>query len=301
MDNIFNAILRSIIESITEFLPVSSTGHLFLFSYFFPFEDIASNREEFEDLFDIFIQSGAILSVLVLYFHKFKISSMDTIKFVLGDKSKKSGFDFLLSILIGSIPILIIGFFLKDILDGIKSSSYLLLILGTTWFLGGVGILIQERIFKSKNELEDIENQKRLENSPDLENTNSESTQILSLKNAFFIGFIQCVALLPGVSRSLATIVAGRSIGLSRKHAAEYSFFLAVPVLIAAGVYKLYKYWSIIEGEKIFLLLLGSFLSFLLCIFVIRLFLSYIRRHSFSVFGYYRIILGVIVLIFVLR
>jgi undecaprenyl-diphosphatase len=299
MDNTINAILRSIIEAITEFLPVSSTGHLFLFSYFFPFSDITNNKEEFEDLFDIFIQSGAILSVLVLYFDKFKISTLDSIKFIQGDRAKRSGFDFLLSILIGSIPILIIGFLLKNFLDGIKASSYLLTILGCTWLLGGIGILIQERIFQNKTKLEDASLLKNEPHPPILEN-HQNHYPILSIKNSLIIGFVQCIALLPGVSRSLATIVAGRSIGLSKKHAAEYSFYLAVPVLIAAGVYKLYKYRNIIEGQKLFLLLLGSILSFLLCILVIRLFLSYIRRHSFSIFGYYRIVLGLIVLCFTL-
>jgi undecaprenyl-diphosphatase len=256
--------------------------------------------EEFEDLFDIFIQSGAILSVLVLYFKRFHSETKDTFLYVLGDSSRKSGFSFTSSILIGSLPVLIVGFLLKNVLDGIKSSSYLLTILGCTWLIGGFVILIQEIIFKRR----ELRNSNTAEADSMVDQNNhilkneKFTTANLSLKSALVIGIVQCVALIPGVSRSLATIIAGRSFGLSRNQAAEFSFFLAVPVLIAAGLYKLIKYRSILFGEKLLLLAFGSFVSFLLCIIVIRWFLSYIRRHSFSVFGYYRIILGFIVLVY---
>jgi undecaprenyl-diphosphatase len=156
------------------------------------------------------------------------------------------------------------------------------LILGSAWFFGGIGILVQEFYFSKRLEVEEAD----------------DSLRPLSIQESILVGTVQCIALIPGVSRSLATIVAGRSMGLSRKRAAEYSFFLAVPVLIAAGLYKLYKHISILNGEKLWILLYGSVISFILCVFIIRWFLSYVRRHSFSIFGYYRIILGIGVFIY---
>jgi undecaprenyl-diphosphatase len=298
MNNTVNALLRSILEAITEFLPISSTGHLFFFSHFFPFSGI-ERLEEFEDLFDIFIQSGAILSVLVLYFKRFNLETKETFLYILGDKTRKSGFNFTASILIGSFPVLLVGFLLKDFLDGIKSSSYLLVILGVTWFIGGFVILIQEIIFQKREmKIDSLTQSNSLSHNNSISKIEKPTSSEISLKSAFVIGMVQCIALIPGVSRSLATIIAGRSFGLSRNQAAEFSFFLAVPVLIAAGLYKLIKYRSILFGEKLMLLALGSFVSFLLCIIVIRWFLAYIRRHSFSIFGYYRIILGFIVLVY---
>jgi undecaprenyl-diphosphatase len=284
MSNTLNATLRALLEAITEFLPVSSTGHLFFFATFYPFTDFGEATEDFEDLFDIFIQSGAILSVIFLYYKKLSGELFAGIQYLSGDKSKQEGFQFVLSIVIGSFPIMLIGFLFRKQLDGIKSGEPLLYILGLAWFLGGIGILIQEWYFA-----------KRLE-----EHTEDSGTAPLTMQQSIVIGFVQCVALIPGVSRSLATIVAGRSMGLSRKKAAEYSFFLAVPVLVAAGLYKLYKHWSILDGEKIWILVYGSVISFVLCIFVIKWFLTYIRRHSFSIFGYYRILLGFLVLIYAL-
>lgn len=281
MNNTLNATLRSILEAITEFLPVSSTGHLFFFAQFFPFIGFGDSTEDFEDLFDIFIQSGAICSVIFLYFRKLLGEFASSSKYIFGKSENPEGFNFVLSLAIGSFPIMLLGFLLRNHLDGIKSGENLLWILGSAWFFGGIGILIQEFYFSNRLDVEE-----------------DDSERPLSIKESIIVGIVQCVALIPGISRSLATIVAGRSMGLSRKRAAEYSFFLAVPVLIAAGLYKLYKHIAILDGEKLWILLYGSVISFILCVFIIRWFLSYVRRHSFSVFGYYRIILGVGVFIY---
>jgi undecaprenyl-diphosphatase len=282
MNNTLNATLRSILEAITEFLPVSSTGHLFFFAQFFPFIGFGDSTEDFEDLFDIFIQSGAICSVIFLYFRRLSGEFTSSAKYIFGRSENPQGFYFVLSLAIGSFPIMLLGFLFRNQLDGIKSGENLLWILGSAWFFGGIGILVQEFYFSKRLEVEEAD----------------DSLRPLSIQESILVGTVQCIALIPGVSRSLATIVAGRSMGLSRKRAAEYSFFLAVPVLIAAGLYKLYKHISILNGEKLWILLYGSVISFILCVFIIRWFLSYVRRHSFSIFGYYRIILGIGVFIY---
>jgi undecaprenyl-diphosphatase len=274
MSDIVNIVLRSLIESITEFLPVSSTGHLFLFGKFFPFQNI-SGGADFDDLFDIFIQSGAILSVVILYFSLLKERLLGGLLYLIKKGDDKKSYDFLESIFIGCIPILIAGFIFKKFLDTIKSGENLLLILAFTWMVGGFAIIIVERLFK--------------ESDPD-------STVFLDRKKSFLIGIFQCVALIPGVSRSAATILSGRLLGLSRRQAAEFSFFLAIPVLFAAGAYKLLKYRSILNMENIPLLAIGFSLSFIFCILVIRLFLVFIKTHTFEIFGIYRILLGAIIL-----
>lgn len=274
MSDLVNIVIRSIIESITEFLPVSSTGHLFLFGKFFPFQNI-SGGADFDDLFDIFIQSGAILSVVILYFSLLKERLLGGLLFLIKKGDDKKSYDFLESILIGCVPILIAGFIFKKFLDTIKSGENLLLILAFTWMIGGFAIILVERLFK--------------ESDPD-------STVNLDRRKSFLIGIFQCVALIPGVSRSAATILSGRLLGLSRRQAAEFSFFLAIPVLFAAGAYKLLKYRSILNMENIPLLAIGFSLSFIFCILVIRLFLVFIKTHTFEIFGLYRIILGAVIL-----
>lgn len=274
MNLYFNIFLRSILESLTEFLPVSSTGHLFLFSSFFPFEGIP-HSEEFDDLFDIFIQSGAILSVFVVFFPLFREKFAGLIQYWKGKIEYKNDLNFQLGIFLGAIPIMVLGFTLKKYLDVIKSSPYLLLILASAWIIGGIVFLVIEKISIPENSL--------LQMKP---------------SHAFLVGFFQCLALIPGVSRSAATIITARVLGYSRKVSAEYSFFLAVPVLIVASLYKLYKHSSILNSETIPYLMLGFFLTFILCTIVIKWFLNYIRNHTFEIFGYYRLVLGLLVLIY---
>lgn len=275
MNNYLNSFIRSIIESITEFLPVSSTGHLFFYSSFFPFDGFGDDNVRFDDLFDIFIQSGAILSVIVIYFYDLKEKLSKGILFAIGKEKDPEGFNFWILIATGSFPVLITGFIFKSFLDIIKSRNDLLLILGLTWFIGGLIIILTE------NYLE-----KRLESS--------NHTLPISVKSAFLIGIFQCIALIPGVSRSAATIITARILGYSRKTSAEFSFFVAIPVLIAAGLYKLYKYRDLLNGERLILLTFGFVATFLFCMVIIKWFLNFIKRHSFAFFGYYRILIGII-------
>lgn len=253
---------------------MSSTGHLFFFSSFFPF----SEGEAFDDLFDIFIQSGAILSVLVLYRSKFLTQTKSALEY-LGKKTENpDGFRFLLNVAIGCLPILTAGFILKNFLDRIKQREDLLLILGLAWLFGGILILGAEYWFAKRS--------------------SSRGTSGIETRDAVWIGLFQCLALVPGVSRSGATIVAARFLGKDTKNSAEYSFFLAVPVLLLAGFYKLYKHRNILTGETLPILLLGFVGSFLLCILVIRWFLKYLQAHTFNAFGIYRIILGAAVIFY---
>ncbi|MCE9501207.1 MAG: undecaprenyl-diphosphate phosphatase [Leptospira sp.] len=280
MSDSLNALLRSVIESITEFLPVSSTGHLFLFSSFFPFSGFGENNAAFDDLFDIFIQTGAILSVVFLYFFHLKAELFSSIRFLTGKSKEKAGIHFYLTLGVGALPVLLSGFLFKSFLDEIKSKEYLLLLLGLAWLAGGIAILVVENKFAANK-------------------SETSGSEDVSLFQAMMIGLIQCIALIPGVSRSLATITAGRFFGLTKRKSAEFSFYVAIPVLFAAGLYKLYKHRILLQNQELILILiLGFFISFLLCLFVIKWFLFYLKKYSFDIFGYYRIILGFSVIIY---
>jgi undecaprenyl-diphosphatase len=257
---------------------VSSTGHLFLFSHFFPFQGLGDISEAFEDLYDIFIQTGAILSVLFLYYKKFYNHGLETYAYLRGKSADKSGFDFYRNILVGIFPILVLGFAFKSVLDTIKSSESLLLILGSSWLVGGLIMIFIE--WSRGN------------------STTEDPSRPLGIRESIWIGFFQCFALIPGVSRSAATIITARALGVSKKDSAEFSFFLALPVLTLAGFYKLYKHRQVLNTETIGILLFGSIVSFLICYFIIRLFIAFLRRRSFLSFGVYRVILGILVILY---
>ncbi|TGM51509.1 undecaprenyl-diphosphate phosphatase [Leptospira vanthielii] len=278
MDNTLNAFLRGIIEAATEFLPVSSTGHLFLFSYFFPFENLKIDHESFEDLFDIFIQTGAILSVVVLYFQLLWTHTKAATLYLVKKTTDKSGFDFYRNLIVGILPIIILGFVFKNSLDQIKMRPDLLFIIGLSWFVGGLVMVFVE-----------------------MKNYDESDGRTIGMKESILVGFFQCFALIPGISRSAATIITARILGVSKKDSAEFSFFLAIPVLTLAGIYKLYKHRAILNSETIGLLLFGSIVSFVICYFIIRLFMAFIRRRSFLSFGIYRIFLGILVILYFLR
>ena len=305
MPNYLNVFFRSIIESLTEFLPVSSTGHLFLYSSFFPFVELGENTINFDDLFDIFIQTGAIFSVIVLYFSYLWDRLKQAFSYSLGKTKDKGGLNFILSIIVGSFPVMLVGFALKDFLNVIKSREDLLLILGLAWLLGGLVILVVEWKFSHFDYAQCSEPSQHSESSasslPERSRREQNEREAVSLKKASLIGIFQCIALIPGVSRSAATIITGRMLGLTKKDAAEFSFFLAIPVLIAAGIYKLYKHRAILNSDTLPLLALGSILSFVFCFLIIKWFLAYIKKHSFSLFGYYRVLLGLGVIIFFYR
>ncbi|CAM3847792.1 undecaprenyl-diphosphate phosphatase [Mucilaginibacter galii] len=251
--NIIHAIILAIIEGLTEFLPVSSTGHMIIASSAM---GIASN--DFVKLFTVAIQLGAILSVVVLYFKRFFRT-----------------FDFYIKLLVAFIPAAVFGLLFAKKIDELMESA---LTVGITLFIGGIILLFVDKWF----------NQPIIEEEKDI-------NYLTALK----IGFFQCISMIPGTSRSAATIVGGMSQKLTRKAAAEFSFFLAVPTMFAATAKKLldfYKEGHVISGEEIKLLAIGNVVAFIVALLAIRTFITFLERKGFVLFGWYRIVVGAIII-----
>ena len=258
--NLWQAILLGIIEGITEFLPVSSTGHMIIASSWMGIDQLAYTK-----LFEIVIQLGAILSVVVLYWRKFF------------DRGRLA---FYRKIILGTVPALIIGYLLANEIDQLLDSPRTV---GIMLLLGGIVFIWVDQWFKTP-QVHDEEK--------------------ITVWQAIRIGFWQCLAMIPGVSRSAAAIIGGLQQKLSRELAAEFSFFLAVPTMAAATGYKLWEAYRhqpqlITEKHYLFLLLVGCGIAFLVAMVAIRSFIRYLQHHTFRVFGYYRIVLGIVVLILV--
>jgi undecaprenyl-diphosphatase len=246
-----HAILLAIIEGITEFLPVSSTGHMILASSYF---GIA--QDDFTKLFTIVIQLGAILSVIVLYFKRFFQS-----------------LDFYFKLFVAFIPAVVFGLLLNDVIDSLLESP---LTVAISLLIGGVILLKVDDWYQSSNE------------------TN------ISYPTAIKIGLFQCLAMIPGVSRSGASIVGGMSQKLSRKSAAEFSFFLAIPTMLGATVKKCYDFYKagfVLSDSQINLLIIGNIIAFIVALIAIKGFINFLTQKGFKVFGYYRIIVGFILLV----
>ncbi|MDX1759261.1 MAG: undecaprenyl-diphosphate phosphatase [Arenibacter algicola] len=249
--DIFEAILLAIIEGITEYLPVSSTGHMIITSSFF---GIA--QEDFTKLFTIVIQLGTILSVVVLYFKRFFQS-----------------IDFYYKLLVAFIPAVVLGLLLSDVIDALLESP---LVVAFSLVIGGLILLRVDELFG-----------------------NSENTDI-SYATAFKIGLFQCLAMIPGVSRSGASIVGGMTQKLSRTAAAEFSFFLALPTMFGATLKKSYDYYDAgftLTSEQINLLIIGNVVGFIVALFAIKTFIGYLSKHGFKIFGYYRIVVGIAIIV----
>lgn len=251
--NIIQSIILAIIEGLTEFLPISSTGHMIIASSLL---GIAEN--EFVKNYTVIIQFGAILSVVVLYWKRFFKS-----------------FDFYIKLFVAFIPAAVIGLLTADYIDMLLGN---VIIVACTLLLGGIFLLFVDKIFE-KNE----------------SNTDSEP----NTKSAFIIGVYQVIAMIPGVSRSAATIIGGLTQKLTRKAAAEFSFFLAVPTMFAATCYKLLKIYQSqagFSGNDIQILVLGNIVAFVVALLAIKFFINFLTKHGFKVFGYYRIAVGLIIL-----
>jgi len=248
------AIIVAIVEGLTEFLPVSSTGHMIITQSVLGIEST-----EFVKAFTVIIQFGAILSVVVLYWKRFFQS-----------------WDFYLRLLVGFIPAAVLGLLFSDYIDNLLEN---VMVVAIMLVLGGILMLFVDKWFN-----------------------NPQKEQVITYKNAFIIGLFQCIAMIPGVSRSMATIVGGMSRGLSRKSAAEFSFFLAVPTMAAATGYKMLKLFSSDEGfillkENIGVLILGNIVAFIVALLAIKFFIEFITKYGFKFFGWYRIALGGLILI----
>jgi undecaprenyl-diphosphatase len=248
---VFQAVVIAIVEGLTEFLPVSSTGHMVIVQ-----ELLGLEPTEFTKTYMVNIQFGAILSVVVLYWKRFFRS-----------------LDFYWKLLVAFIPAAILGYFLGDSIDLLLEN---VAVVAVALLLGGIVLLFVDNWFKPKG------------------------VEGIGYGRAFAIGVCQCIALIPGVSRSAATIIGGMGTGLTRKHAAEFSFFLAVPTMAAASGYKMLQGWKadpdLFSGDHIGLLLLGNAVAFIVAWLAIRSFVGFLTRHGFRVFGWYRIALGLLLL-----
>jgi undecaprenyl-diphosphatase len=254
--SIIEAIIIAIVEGLTEFLPISSTGHMIIAEKIMGVED-----NDFTKLFTVGIQLGAILAVVVLYWKKF-------VDF--------KSWHFYLKLLIAVIPALVLGFIFSDKIDSLLESS---LTVAITMIAGGVVLLFIDNVF----------------NAPKI-----ETEEKISFPKAFIIGCWQCIAMIPGVSRSAASIIGGMQQSLMRKLAAEFSFFLAVPTMAAATGYKMLKGYKTLNAEHIKLLAIGNLVAFIVALLAIKFFISFLQQHGFKLFGYYRIIGGIILLVLVL-
>ncbi len=251
--NLIHAIILAIIDGLTEFLPVSSTGHMIIASSAM---GIANN--DFVKLFTVAIQLGAILSVVVLYFKRFFRS-----------------IEFYFKLLVAFIPAVVFGLLFSKKIDQLLESA---LTVGITLFIGGIILLFVDKWF----------------NKPTVDNED-EVSYLTALK----IGLFQCIAMIPGTSRSASTIVGGMTQKLSRKAAAEFSFFLAVPTMFAATAKKLldfYKEGHAISGDEIRLLVIGNVIAFVVALLAIRSFITFLQRKGFVMFGWYRIVVGAIII-----
>jgi undecaprenyl-diphosphatase len=250
-----DAILTAIVEGLTEFLPVSSTGHMILLSYL-----LGNHDSEFTKTFEIFIQLGAILAIVFLYAKRFLLKP-----------------EIYLKLFVAFLPSGVFGFLLYKI---IKTYLFNHWVVAVSLILGGIVLILLD---------------KRLHlGEPDLE----ELTSHLSFKKALYIGFFQCLSMIPGVSRAAATIIGGMANGLSKKSAAEFSFLLAIPTMAAASGYDLLKFEGTITGEQWQLLAIGFVVAFVTAIFAVKWFVKLLEHHGFASFGWYRIGIGVLFLLF---
>lgn len=270
MIEILKSILYGIVEGITEWLPISSTGHMILLEEIMPM----NVSESFWSMFLVVIQLGAILAVVVLYWNKiFPFKKNKEGKYT----SVKSIWILWSKILVATIPAAIIGLALDDWIDAHLYNGFVVAVM---LILVGVAFIY-------------IENRNK-DMRPSV-----NSLSALSYKDALIIGLYQVVAaVLPGTSRSGATIIGGLMIGVSRAVAAEFTFFLAIPVMFGASLLKLVKFGFAFSVLEFFILVIGMVVAFVVSIFVIRFLMSYIKKHDFKVFGWYRIVLGAFVLIF---
>ena len=273
---VFEAIVIAIVEGITEFLPVSSTGHMIIAEALLGME-----IDEFTKAFTVNIQFGAILSVVVLYWRKFFVINPKT---ELDNPSKYKPirffqrfimkFEFYFKLLVAFIPAAIIGFLAGDFIDSLLEN---VMVVAVMLLLGGIILLFVDKWFKQEKE-----NQK------------------ISYPTAFKIGIWQCIAMIPGVSRSAATIIGGMQQKLSRTNAAEFSFFLAVPTMAAASAYKLLKDYKHFNAENIPILVIGNIVAFFVALIAIKTFITFLQKHGFRVFGWYRIVVGLVLIILLL-
>jgi undecaprenyl-diphosphatase len=247
--NVLHAIIIAIVEGITEFLPISSTGHMIIVQKLLGVES-----SDFVKMFTVNIQFGAILSVIVLYWKRFFKS-----------------FEFYVKLFVAFLPAAVIGFLLNEQIESLLGN---VMVVAIMLVLGGIILIFTDNWFKNPSE-----------------------DQTITYKKALKIGFFQVISMVPGVSRSAATIIGGLTQKLNRKTAAEFSFFLAVPTMAAASGYELLKTYSIIDKQNIKILFIGNIVAFIVAMAAIKGFIALLTRYGFKAFGYYRITIGLVIII----
>jgi len=252
---LLQATVIAIVEGITEYLPISSTGHMIITSNL-----MGIHTDEFTKLYEVAIQLGAILAAVLLYWRKF----ID-----LGN------WRFYLKLMVAVIPALVFGLLFSDVIDSLLESSFTVAVM---LLLGGFVLLYIDGVFKNQTIDEDAE---------------------ITNRQALMIGIWQCLAMVPGVSRSAASIIGGMQQNLTRRLAAEFSFFLAVPTMCAATGYKLLKGYEQINQDSIMLLVVGNIVAFVVAMIAIKLFITFLQKYGFRAFGWYRIVVGIILLILI--
>ena len=255
------AAIMGVVEGLTEFLPISSTGHLILAGALLGFDDAKAK------VFDIAIQTGAIFAVILVYWQKIRAT-------LVALPSQRSAQRFALNVLIGFFPAVLLGLLLGK---AIKAHLFTPTVVASTFILGGFIILWAERRPQSATRIAEVDD--------------------MGPVDALKVGLVQCLAMIPGTSRSGATIIGGMLLGLSRKAATDYSFFLAIPTLIGAGVYSLYKERELLQVADLPMFAVGLFFSFVSAWLCVRWLLRYISTHSFVPFAWYRIAFGLLVLV----
>lgn len=265
--DLFETVIIAIVEGLTEFLPVSSTGHMIIAQSLLGVESTP-----FVKAFTVIIQFGAILSVICLYWKRFFYPNAGRE----GKSYWRAMFDFYARLVVGVVPAAVLGFAFNDEIEANLGNVQLV-----AWMLiiGGIFMLFCDRIFN-----------KGTFNEP-------------SYKKAFIIGIVQCISMIPGVSRSMATIVGGMSQKLTRRAAAEFSFFLAVPTMLGATCLETYKLVFhgdgniLLQGNNMPMLILGSIVAFIVAMAAIKFFIDYVSKYGFAAFGWYRIIVGVVIIV----
>lgn len=263
---IFESIVIAIVEGLTEFLPVSSTGHMMLAQGV-----LGMHSTEFSKAFTVMIQFGAILSVVLYYWKRFLPFSIKGVADVKSREDGLSGMNLYLLMFIGFLPAAILGFLLDDYIDRLLDNLWVVV---ATLFLGGIAMIYLDKRLGRNEE------------------------KVVTPKRALTIGLFQCIAMIPGVSRSMATIFGGMQQGLTRAQAAEFSFFLAIPTMFGATLlkgYKLYdKFGLAIFQDNWEALLTGSIVAFVVALAAIKYFIGFVSKYGFRAFGYYRIVLAIV-------
>ncbi len=258
------AVIMGVVEGLTEFLPISSTGHLILAGALLGFDDDKAK------VFDIAIQTGAIFAVILVYWQKIRTTLVDL-------PTQRKAQQFALNVLIGFLPAVVLGLLFGKV---IKAHLFTPVVVATTFILGGFIILWAEKRQAAGGTAVRI-----------------TDTDDMTWKDALKVGLVQCLAMVPGTSRSGATIIGGMLLGLSRKASTDFSFYLAIPTLIGAGAYSLYKERSLLSIADVPMFSVGLVVSFLSAWVCVRWLLRFIASHSFAGFAYYRIVFGVVVLL----